>query len=42
MGKQNHAEIGEFLASRRARIIPDQVGLPVYDAAKRRVPGLRR
>jgi transcriptional regulator with XRE-family HTH domain len=36
------AEIGEFLASRRARITPDQVGLPVYDAAKRRVPGLRR
>ena len=42
MGKQNHAQIGEFLASRRARITPDQVGLPVYDAAKRRVPGLRR
>ncbi|MDT7595913.1 MAG: hypothetical protein QOJ06_1459 [Pseudonocardiales bacterium] len=42
MGNQNHAEIGEFLASRRARITPDQVGLPVYDAAKRRVPGLRR
>ncbi|MFI0464270.1 helix-turn-helix transcriptional regulator [Saccharopolyspora sp. 5N102] len=42
MGKQHHAEIGEFLASRRARITPDRVGLPVYDAAKRRVPGLRR
>jgi transcriptional regulator with XRE-family HTH domain len=36
------AEIGEFLASRRAKLTPDQVGLPVYDAAKRRVPGLRR
>jgi transcriptional regulator with XRE-family HTH domain len=36
------AVIGEFLASRRAKITPDQVGLPVYDAAKRRVPGLRR
>ncbi|ORA39323.1 helix-turn-helix transcriptional regulator [Mycobacterium aquaticum] len=36
------AQIGEFLASRRARITPDQLGLPVYDAAKRRVPGLRR
>ncbi|MGO4649621.1 helix-turn-helix transcriptional regulator [Nocardia sp. 2YAB30] len=36
------AEIGQFLASRRAKITPDQVGLPVYDAAKRRVPGLRR
>jgi len=38
----DHAEIGEFLTSRRARITPEQVGLPVYDAAKRRVPGLRR
>ncbi|MFI6957061.1 helix-turn-helix transcriptional regulator [Nocardia sp. NPDC050408] len=36
------AEIGQFLASRRAKITPDKVGLPVYDAAKRRVPGLRR
>ncbi len=35
-------ELGEFLASRRAGITPAQVGLPVYDAAKRRVPGLRR
>ncbi|WP_116203032.1 helix-turn-helix transcriptional regulator [Amycolatopsis circi] len=42
MGKQSHAEIGEFLASRRAKITPEQVGLPIYDAAKRRVPGLRR
>ena len=38
----NRVELGEFLASRRAGITPDQVGLPVYDAAKRRVPGLRR
>ncbi|MEJ2890287.1 helix-turn-helix transcriptional regulator [Actinomycetospora aeridis] len=38
----HRVELGEFLASRRARITPDQVGLPVYDAAKRRVPGLRR
>ncbi|WP_009475418.1 helix-turn-helix transcriptional regulator [Rhodococcus sp. JVH1] len=36
------AEIGQFLASRRAKITPEHVGLPVYDAAKRRVPGLRR
>ncbi|MBJ8339287.1 helix-turn-helix domain-containing protein [Antrihabitans sp. YC3-6] len=36
------AAIGQFLTSRRAKITPDQVGLPVYDAAKRRVPGLRR
>ncbi len=41
-GTDNRVELGEFLASRRARITPDQVGLPVYDAGKRRVPGLRR
>lgn len=41
-GTDNRIELGEFLASRRARITPDQVGLPVYDAGKRRVPGLRR
>jgi transcriptional regulator with XRE-family HTH domain len=34
-------EIREFLASRRARITPDQAGLPVY-GANRRVEGLRR
>jgi transcriptional regulator with XRE-family HTH domain len=34
-------EIREFLSSRRARITPDQVGLPVY-GENRRVPGLRR
>jgi transcriptional regulator with XRE-family HTH domain len=33
-------EIREFLTSRRARITPDQVGLPDYGS--RRVPGLRR
>jgi transcriptional regulator with XRE-family HTH domain len=33
-------EIREFLTSRRAKITPDQVGLPVYGG--RRVPGLRR
>lgn len=42
MAKQHQAEIGEFLTSRRARITPEQVGLPVYDATKRRVSGLRR
>jgi transcriptional regulator with XRE-family HTH domain len=41
-GTDNRVELGEFLASRRARMTPDQVGLPVYDAGKRRVPGLRR
>jgi transcriptional regulator with XRE-family HTH domain len=34
------SEIREFLTSRRAKITPDQVGLPHYGA--RRVPGLRR
>jgi transcriptional regulator with XRE-family HTH domain len=33
-------EIREFLTSRRARVTPDQAGLPTYGA--RRVPGLRR
>jgi transcriptional regulator with XRE-family HTH domain len=33
-------QISEFLTSRRARITPDQAGLPVYGS--RRVPGLRR
>ncbi len=33
-------DIAEFLASRRAKITPDQAGLPSY--GKRRVPGLRR
>ena len=35
------AQIQEFLASRRARISPQSVGLPVA-GRKRRVPGLRR
>ncbi|MFI2754506.1 helix-turn-helix transcriptional regulator [Cellulomonas sp. P22] len=35
------AEIRDFLASRRARITPQQAGLPVY-GSNRRVPGLRR
>jgi transcriptional regulator with XRE-family HTH domain len=33
-------DIAEFLTSRRARVTPEQVGLPTYGA--RRVPGLRR
>src|SRR5690348_11212458 len=36
----NRADVREFLISRRARITPDQAGLPV--AGRRRVPGLRR
>ena len=38
---ENRNEIREFLASRRARITPEQAGLPAY-GANRRVPGLRR
>ena len=37
----NHAEIRDFLASRRARITPEQAGLPAY-GGNRRVKGLRR
>jgi hypothetical protein len=37
----NRNEIRQFLASRRARITPEQAGLPAY-GANRRVPGLRR
>jgi transcriptional regulator with XRE-family HTH domain len=33
-------DIAEFLSTRRARITPEQAGLPTY--GKRRVPGLRR
>jgi len=35
-------EIRDFLVSRRARITPDQAGLPVYGGDNRRVKGLRR
>lgn len=34
-------EIREFLSSRRARLTPEQAGLPAY-GGNRRVPGLRR
>ncbi|MFJ9351102.1 helix-turn-helix domain-containing protein [Streptomyces sp. NPDC101237] len=37
----DRAEIREFLASRRARITPEQAGLPSY-GGRRRVKGLRR
>jgi transcriptional regulator with XRE-family HTH domain len=37
----NRSEIRQFLASRRARISPEQAGLAVY-GANRRVAGLRR
>ncbi len=37
----NRSEIRDFLTSRRARITPEQAGLPAY-GANRRVAGLRR
>jgi transcriptional regulator with XRE-family HTH domain len=36
----NRAEVRDFLTSRRAKITPEQAGLPT--AGQRRVPGLRR
>jgi MmyB-like transcription regulator ligand binding domain/Helix-turn-helix domain len=35
-------QIREFLTTRRARITPQQAGLPVYGGGRRRVKGLRR
>jgi transcriptional regulator with XRE-family HTH domain len=40
MGFVETKEIREFLTSRRARVTPEQAGLPSYGS--RRVPGLRR
>ena len=37
----NRGEVRDFLTTRRARITPEQAGLPDY-GGKRRVPGLRR
>jgi hypothetical protein len=37
----NRNEIRQFLATRRARITPEQAGLPAY-GGNRRVAGLRR
>jgi len=36
------SEIREFLTSRRARITPEQAGLPTFGTGPRRVEGLRR
>ncbi|MGK5558980.1 transcriptional regulator, partial [Actinomadura kijaniata] len=36
----NREEVREFLTSRRAKITPEQAGLP--PGSRRRVPGLRR
>jgi transcriptional regulator with XRE-family HTH domain len=41
MALDRRAELGEFLRSRRARIRPEELGLPEY-GLRRRVPGLRR
>ena len=35
-------QIRAFVATRRARVSPEQAGLPVYHADRRRVSGLRR
>lgn len=35
-------QIRAFLSTRRAKITPEQAGLPVYGGARRRVTGLRR
>jgi transcriptional regulator with XRE-family HTH domain len=35
-------EIREFLSTRRAKVSPEQAGLPVYGGDRRRVAGLRR
>ena len=37
----NQSETRDFLATRRAKITPEQAGLPAY-GGNRRVPGLRR
>lgn len=39
-GLDRRAELKEFLRSRRARLNPEDIGLPSY--GRRRVPGLRR
>jgi transcriptional regulator with XRE-family HTH domain len=36
------AEIREFLGTRRAKVTPEQAGLPAYGGDRRRVTGLRR
>lgn len=38
--KQRYKELGDFLKTRRAKILPSQVGLP--EGLRRRTPGLRR
>lgn len=40
MEKQRYKELGDFLKTRRAKILPSQVGIP--EGGRRRIPGLRR
>ena len=40
MKKQRYKELGDFLKTRRAKILPSQVGMP--EGLRRRTPGLRR
>ncbi|WNY33028.1 helix-turn-helix transcriptional regulator [Curtobacterium flaccumfaciens] len=42
MGIDVRNEIRDFLSSRRARLTPEQVGMPSFGGGVRRVPGLRR
>lgn len=42
MGIDVRKEIRDFLSSRRARLTPDEVGMPSFGGGVRRVPGLRR
>jgi transcriptional regulator with XRE-family HTH domain len=37
----NRTEVREFLSTRRAKLTPDQAGVPLY-GQRHRVPGLRR
>ena len=41
-GMDTRDEIRDFLSSRRAKITPQQAGLPAYGGTNRRVSGLRR
>jgi len=40
-GVDNRSEVRQFLSTRRAKLTPDQVDMPLF-GGKRRVPGLRR
>ena len=42
MGIDVRGEIRDFLSTRRARISPEQAGMPSFGGGVRRVPGLRR